>query len=302
MRIKAIINPSAGKEKGKKEFIEAMERLRADGIVESVDFLYTKKQHDAERFAAQADSAEYDLVLAAGGDGTAHEVVNGMMQGKHKTPLLLFAAGTVNDFAQSMQLPRDSAQMEKLLRSHCVRAIDLGKVRDRYFLNVCAGGMLTDVAYTTSRESKALLGRLAYIVKGAVQAPREIFNPYDFRFVIDDDEIIEDEFYLFLVANSNSVGGFNKIMPAAKSDDGLLDFIAVRSDIKDLFPIVPLIQQIRQGDHLDHPSVIYRQGRSFKAECLNQDVVLDLDGEKGDPLPAEVTAVHQCLNLLVPKD
>ena len=107
-----------------------------------------------------------------------------------------------------------------------MRPIDIGKVNGRHFINIAGGGSLTELTYEVPSRLKTMIGQLAYYMKGI----EKMINLSPTELVIRAEGIgeVEGEFMMFLIANSNSVGGFERLAPDARIDDGLLDVIAVK--------------------------------------------------------------------------
>jgi len=166
MRARVIINPSSGRQTLQRKAERLTKTLLADGTFSDVDIIRTTGAQDAYIAARYYQDWQFDLILAVGGDGTVNEVVSGLLDGKHQTPLAILAAGTVNDFAYAMKLPRSDNAMAKMIRQGKTRLIDVGQANDRFFVNVAAGGLLTDVAYKVSSDAKTVLGTLAYFSRG----------------------------------------------------------------------------------------------------------------------------------------
>ena len=154
MKARVIINPSSGRQFFQRNVSRIVEKLSRDKILREVSTVYTQGAGDAFEAASCIKTGEYDFLLAVGGDGTVNEVVNGLMYGGSDTPLSILPAGTVNDFAYAMRLPREVTPYCAMIKSFHTIPIDVGKAGDNYFLNVAAGGMLTDVAYKVPSESK----------------------------------------------------------------------------------------------------------------------------------------------------
>ena len=128
-----------------------------------IDVYTTKMQLDAMYVASRACKDKYDIIVAVGGDGTVNEVVNGVMPNKTRPKLAVYPAGTVNDFANYLKVPRTMKEFAEIIIKEKTTKIDVGLGGDRYFLNVAAAGLLTDVAYRVSSEAKTVLGNLHII-------------------------------------------------------------------------------------------------------------------------------------------
>lgn len=298
MKVRVIINPSSGRQTIQKQAYQIIDKLVADRTFTQVEIIQTSGAGDAMRAARDLKPWQTDLVMAVGGDGTVNEVVNGLMAGNHKTPLTILPAGTVNDFAYSMNIPKDTATYCDMLRKFKLREIDAGLAGDKYFLNVAAGGVLTDVAYKTPSDAKTVLGPLAYLINGAMDLPGQLWQTVPVR-VESDQELIEDEIMLFIISNTRSVGGFRNLAPQASVDDGMLDVLIVRK--MSWIDFLPLLFKLVNGEHISHKGIIYFQTEKLHISCGNScSVPLDLDGEEGDHLPITISTVKGALRLVVP--
>lgn len=298
MRIRAIINPSAGRQSLQKNADHILTRLLDEGIASKVDVFHTKGSGDAFTAARSFQPWEADLVLAVGGDGTVNEVVNGLISGRHQTPLAILPAGTSNDFAYAMKIPQTVDAYFNMVKQFRTTPVDVGRVGETCFLNVVAGGMLTDVPFKVPSEAKTVLGQMAYTLSGAIDLPSQIFRsiPITLRC---KDHLIEDDILLFIVANTTSVAGFRCMTPQASVSDGLLDVLVIHK--QGLFDILPLLAQIMSGDHLSNSRVSYFQTDSLEIFCRDScSVQLDIDGEQGPVLPAKIEVLPGAISLLIP--
>lgn len=299
MKALFIINPSSGRQNFIKGIEEIVSKLILDQIVPHIDVVYTQKQDDAYEAAYHVKPGEYDFITAVGGDGTLNEVVNGIIKGGHHTPMAVISAGTVNDFATYLNLPQTAEEFCEMIANFRCKDVDVGKVNDQYFMNVLAGGLLTDVGYKVPKELKALFGKIAYYVEGAMDIPRQVFNTMSLKFT-SEEYTKETEVIMFIVANSQSVGGLKNVAPLASVSDGLLDVLVLRK--VDVGQISNLLLKLLQGDHLNHPSVDYFQTKKIKIEPLNDmEIPVDYDGECFGEIPVEVEVIEKALKVIIPK-
>lgn len=152
--------------------------------------------------------------------------------------------------------------------------------------------MLTTLTYEVPSKVKTMLGQLAYYIKGIEKLP--FLSPMHVRFEMDG-RVIDEEIMLFLIANSNSVGGFEKLVPNAKLNDGLFDCIILKKT--SLPEFIRIATMALKGDHLKHPNVIYFQTKQLKATA-SERVDLNLDGELGSRLPCTFTALPRHIQLI----
>ncbi len=298
MRLRVIINPSSGRQALQKTAYKILDNLLAARVISQADVFRTEKAGDAYDLACHFKPWEADLILAVGGDGTMNEVINGLIDGQHKTPLAVLPAGTVNDFAYAMNIPRDVNGFCAMIRQMKILDVDAGRVGDRCFLNVAAAGMLTDVAYKVPSESKTVLGKLAYVLSGAMDLPNQFLKPVSVT--IESDNIqIEEDILLFLIANTKSVAGFRLLAPQAEVDDGLLDVVVIHR--QSFMELLPLLIQMVNGEHLDNPKVTCFQTKRLTIQYHGKEPVqLDMDGEPGPKLPVSVECVPSAIRMLIP--
>ncbi|GAY77613.1 transcription regulator [Sporolactobacillus inulinus] len=256
----------------------------------------TKHEGDATAGARKAVDRKFDLVVAAGGDGTINEVINGLAEQNYRPKLGILPLGTTNDFARAIGIPRDIVKACDVLCEGHEMPIDIGKVNDRYFVNIAGGGKLTELTYDVPSKLKTMLGQMAYFIKGIEMLPS--IRPIKVR--IDyDDRSFEGDIMLFLVSNSNSVGGFEKLAPEAKMNDGLFDLIILKAS--NLAEFIRLASMATRGEHMKDPKVIYAQASRIKVES-EEKMQLNIDGEYGGDLPGEIVNLYHHLHLIVPKE
>lgn len=217
------------------------------------------ESQDACRFARDAAGEGVDLVIAAGGDGTIHHVVNGLHasaeQGRTAPPLGIVPLGTGNDLAGALGLPTDPGEAIRLALEGSPTAIDVGRLNDGCFVNVSTGGVGAEATEEAPDEVKRVLGRLAYLVTGLKKFVA--LDPSRARFVAPEGEIYNGPFLIFAIGNGTRTGGGNFLTPHADMGDGLLDVCIVKEMSRvDLFKLLP---NLRAGTHLEHPAVLYRK-------------------------------------------
>jgi diacylglycerol kinase (ATP) len=298
LRILTIINPSSGRQYFQYNARQIIKQLLADGIASHAEIIDTKRKGDAYLAARDFAPGSVDLVFAAGGDGTVNEVINGLIDGKHDVPLAIMAAGTANDFAFSMKLPKGVKAYCSMIRRFKTRRVDIGRIGGTCFLNVAAAGILTDISFKVTSEAKTVFGMFAYLLSGAIDLSTQIdrFLPITIR---TEQKTIEDDILLFIITNTSSVGGFRNVAPHADPGDGLLDLIVVhRQSFRD---VVPLFVQMASGEHLNSSKVSYFQTSHLEISCRDDHPVqLDLDGEPGPSLPVTIEVIPSAICILVP--
>ncbi|SDY12594.1 YegS/Rv2252/BmrU family lipid kinase [Thermoactinomyces sp. DSM 45892] len=271
-RARLIYNPTAGRELVERNLAKILNRLEDAGYETSC--FATKYRWSAAEEAQAAAESGFDLVVSAGGDGTLHEVVNGLARHPNPPKLAILPAGTVNDLARALELPRDILAASNVVKEGKTKRIDVGKYGERYFINVAAAGRIAEVTYEAPSKLKTVLGPLAYYAK-AMEKLGTLSEPFPIHIETPEGEW-EIEVLLFLIANSVSVGGFQKIAPSATLHDGLLDVIIVpKTKIPDLLHLAALAYR---GQHVHDSRVIYFQTKSLNIKTP-EPLNLNLDGE-----------------------
>ncbi|MDP5277103.1 diacylglycerol kinase [Chengkuizengella axinellae] len=277
-RARLIYNPSSGREEMKRRLPEVLKKLEKGGFETSTH--ETSGQGDAIRAAEEAVKREFDVVIAAGGDGTLNEVVNGLANQPYRPKLGILPLGTTNDFARALGIPKNWSRACDIILKEYTELIDIGKVNDEYFINIAGGGSLTELTYEVPSKLKTMLGQLAYYMKGLEKLPQ--FRPIHLSIKSKEITLEDEEVMIFLIANSNSVGGMEKIAPTASLSDGLFDvFILKKCNLAEFIRIVSLTLK---GAHLNDPHVIHFKSNHLQISSSDYTQI-NLDGEYGGTLP-----------------
>ena len=289
-----ILNPHAGKAQIKDRLLQIVDLMVKKGY--DVTVYPTQAKRDALKMV-QKRAEEFDLIVCSGGDGTLDEAVSGMMLSGKKVPLGYIPAGSTNDFANSLKIPKDMVKAAEIAVSGQKFACDIGMFNQKPFVYVAAFGMFTAVSYKTRQEWKNILGHAAYLLEG-VKSLTEITS-YHLR-VECAGRVIEDEFIYGMITNSNSVGGFkNMTGKNVLLDDGKFEVTLIKmpKNIVELNAILGSLTNL-----IDDTELIY----SFKSDCITflseENVSWTLDGEYGGSLH-EVTIknIKQALEIMVKK-
>ena len=233
----------------------------------------------------------YKYILIAGGDGTVDSVVNAMAKNGVSLPIGILPAGTANDFSKFLGMPSDIEAACKQILSSEVKSVDLGSINDKYFVNVASTGLFTDVSQKTDVNLKNTIGKLAYYLKGLEELPN--FRKLHVNILSKEVEF-DGEMYLLLVFNGATAGNFN-LATRADACDGLLDIIMFKA--VQIYELLPLFIKVLKGEHLDSNKVLYFKTDYLKVEC-HEDIVTDIDGEKGPDFPLEIKCIKGGLKIL----
>ena len=268
-----VVNGHSGKGQIKNKLLDIIDIMIKEGY--HVQVHTTQEREDATKVVRE-QAKYYDLVVCNGGDGTLDEAVTGMMQSEVRTPLGYIPAGSTNDFANSLEIPKDMIQAAKTAVSGVPFSCDVGEFNGDYFIYVAAFGIFTDVSYATSQELKNALGHVAYILEGAKRL--HTIKSYHMRVEYDGNEI-EGDFLLGMITNSTSVGGFkNMTGKDVKLDDGMFEVTLIHKpkNIIELNTIIASLTNLKdETDLID----------SFRADSVKfyseEEIPWTLDGEFG---------------------
>lgn len=291
-RARIIYNPTSGREIFKKHLAEVLQKLEKAGYEASCHA--TTGAGDAQKAARIAVERKYDTLLIAGGDGTINEVINGLAEQEYRPKIGIIPTGTTNDFARALKIPRDIEAAIDVITTGDTIPVDIGRMNDSYFINIAGGGRLTELTYEVPARMKTVLGQLAYYLKGIEMLPSIRSTDVSIEY---DGKLFEGEIMLFLVALTNSVGGFEKLAPDASINDGLFTLLILKkSNLADLIKIATLASR---GEHLQDPNLIYAKANHIKVKSEHK-MQLNIDGEYGGLLPAEFHNLYRHFEVFVP--
>jgi diacylglycerol kinase (ATP) len=297
MRLLLVFNPHAALGRARRLLPEVRGALEAFA---SLDVLLTQRRGHAGSALAGLDLRSYDGVIAAGGDGTLFEVVNGLCgrSGDDRAPLGVVPVGTGNAFARDLGLlPGDWARGIGIVRSGRLRPVDVGRVvcagagdtSSYYFLNIVGAGLPVDAMRTAERIK--LVGAPAYSIAALWHALR--LRSHRFRLELDG-EVVEEEALFVEVSNTRYTGTSFLMAPAAACDDGLLDVTLVRRLSRRR--LLRLFPTIYSGRHVGHPEVLTRRARRIRI-MAPAGLALAPDGEFRGHAPAVISCLHRELRM-----
>ena len=291
-KLMMILNPRAGRNKSRAPLFEACRTLSEAGYLLSVRA--TAAAGDAKALAAER-GADFDTVVAVGGDGTLNECVSGLMTLEGPPPLGYFPHGSTNDFASSLRLSPDPAEAAAAMLRAVPRKLDVGQWNGRYFVYVASFGAFTRSSYSASQTAKNALGYFAYILEGMKDL--DSLRPYPVRLTADG-ETLDGEYLFGAVSNSTSIGGLMKLEPdSVVLDDGQFELLLIPSpkSVSDLNELVMgLLNQQYQGH-----GVVFRHVSSLRLET-EADLPWSLDGEYAPSVPVvEIVNRPQALTMLL---
>ncbi|HEV2805897.1 MAG TPA: diacylglycerol kinase family protein [Chthoniobacterales bacterium] len=291
--ISVILNPSAGSAADLDDIVAKISRLRG------VDIRLTTKPGSAARFAKTALAKGRRMIIAAGGDGTLNEVINGIGENLGGAAVGLIPLGTGNDFARTIGVPADIEQALELIRAGETRPVDLVRVTSdevRYFVNVSAGGFSGLVNEKLTPQMKKTWGPLAYLRSAAAALPD--LRAYQTTLAFDNAESLRIELYNVVVANGRYVAGGTLIAPDASIDDGLLDIVLIPK--RPAGELAMLAAQVALGTHLTSDAIVFRRAAKLTVNS-KPGMWFNVDGELVGNEPARFEILPGALRFVAPK-
>lgn len=289
-----IVNPKAGAAKDLDALLKQLERLKPGKI-----FL-SRKFGDAEARARSAVEHGFDEILAAGGDGTLNEVINGVAQHFGKVRIGLIPLGTGNDFARCLDLPAGVEENIDVVLAGKSITVDVVKARSRrvrHFINVSTGGFSGCVDEKITPQIKRTWGSLAYLRAAAAALPK--LQGYQTSVVLNDDEELSLCLYNVVVANGRYVAGGMPIAPEADFADGMLDVVLIPK--RPTSEMVLLAAEIILGKHLSSNMVIAKRAKKVAVKS-RPGMWFNVDGELVGNSPVTFSILPRALRFLVAKE
>ena len=285
-----VFNPKAGKGKIKTHLLDIVDIFSSHNY--EIIIRSTQAPRDAyEKAKEYADSV--DLIVCSGGDGTLDEVVTGIMEVDSSVPIGYIPAGSTNDFANSLFMPKNMIRVAEMIMAEELYHCDIGRFNQKTFAYVAAFGLFTDVSYETDQDLKNVLGHVAYVLEGV----KRLFDIKSYHMKVSSEEVqVEDDFIVGMITNSRSVGGFKNLTGKnVDMNDGFFEVTLI------VHPKNPLqLQEIMTALVMaeDNTDMIY----SFKTRQLtmetDEEVPWTLDGEfGGNHSYVEIENRHKALNL-----
>lgn len=294
-RLLFIYNPKAGKGQIRNHLLDIIDTFVKAGY----EVAARPTQYAGEAVEIAADAAKkYDLVVCSGGDGTLDEVVTGIMKSAPGVPVGYIPAGSTNDFANSLRIPKSMKRAAEAAVGGRLYACDVGSFNDNTFVYIAAFGLFTDVSYETSQEVKNVLGHMAYILEGMKKLAA--VKSYHMK-ITTQDAVIEDDFLYGMVTNSTSVGGFKGITGKfVDLSDGVFEVTLVKRP-KNLEELNQILGALTLRD-IDAAQMYCFKTSYIKFET-DEELAWTLDGEFGGKHTTVVIEnMKQALHIMTPPE
>ena len=292
-RVLLIMNPKAGRTTSKLKIDNFRKTLERYGFRPQLHLTeYAGHSTDLVRQYGEG----FEMIVCSGGDGTLNEVVSGVMELKNRPVIGYLPAGTTNDFAKTVRVPKLIEQSVAMMAKGKIQTVDCGRFNGRTFVYVASFGAFTRVSYGTSQDAKNVFGRSAYIFDG-IQSAFEI-RPYHAR-VTTDDAVYEDDFIFGAVTNALCVGGvMNLPRDMVGLSDGRFEVLLIKNvdNPEDLPDTIHACIDL----NYDNDNVILTQSKHVNIE-FTEDTPFTLDGEfAGANRQVDIEIVNPGFDLLIP--
>ena len=290
-----IYNPKAGKGQIKTHLLDIIDIFVKAGY--EVTARPTQYAGEAIELAASVRE-DYEMVVCSGGDGTLDEVVTGVMRSGRRIPIGYIPAGSTNDFANSLYLPKNMKKAAQVAVSGNRFSCDVGKFNQNNFVYIAAFGMFTEVSYETNQAMKNLLGHMAYLLEGAKKLTA--IKSYRMK-IVTENTVIQDDFLLGMITNSISVGGFKGITGKyVDLSDGRFEVTLIKRP-KNLEDLNQIINALTLRD-IDAARMYCFKTEKLEIFC-EEEVAWTLDGEFGGRhTRVLVENNRQAMQIVVPKE
>ena len=291
-KIHFVLNPKAGNGISLKIFQEIEGELKSN----NVKYTLFKSQGKNEIFnhVISDEIPDCDVICAMGGDGTIHEITDGLMQSGKASDLAfsIIPSGTGNAFAQTLGELKPKKAIQKILDGERLK-IDAMEIKQgsktSYAVNIIGWGMASRVNQIS--DQLRILGGIRYNIASLIGIATMKKKKLILRM---DDEVINEDALFFLALNTVYTGKGMKMAPDADFTDGLIDIIMFKSATK--LQVVNIFLKLFSGKHIFDPRVTYKQVESFKLESEGDD--LNIDGENQGHTPIDVRVVKKCITLI----
>ncbi len=292
-----IYNPYSGKGTIKSKLVKIIDTLTETG--HEVTMHPTQSQLDAcetVKRICKEDHEKYDFILCSGGDGTLNEVIQGLMKSENKLPVAYIPSGTTNDFARSINTPKDIEKaLDSLIKGE-KQALDVGSFNDQYFTYIAAFGALTEVSYETPQQTKNLLGHVAYILEGLKHIKK--IQSYNLKIEYDGN-VITGEYMYGMISNTAYVGGLLS-MGDFSLNDGQYEVTLIKTPNTpaELQSVLSSLLNIKQAINTEYVS--FFRTSSIKITC-DSELTWTIDGEcGGDQRDVLISNNQQAVQFIIP--
>lgn len=255
----------------------------------------TEKAGDAEIIAREFGS-DFDLLISLGGDGTLHEVINGIAELKTPPLVVILPTGTCNDFARSLNITLNIKEAAENILNREIKSVNIGKINERYFTNFVGTGLITQISENINPNTKNLMGKISYYT-AAVKTLKE---QDDFHFKLTtENETIEDDAAMIIILNGTHAGSTFVPVKSIDLQDDLFDvFIVYDAGLALLMKYIT--QKENFEDQVTKDEIKHIQAKKIKIST-ERNMDLDTDGEVYLKTPIEISLSEKNIEFVTGK-
>lgn len=290
-----IANLVAGRANISEKLGEIINRFTKAGY--EVTVYITQSSGDATERTLYACENDFDVLVCAGGDGTLSQCLHGLMQSSRKIPIGYIPAGSTNDFARSLGIPKLALDAADWIVSGKPKNIDIGLFNEKHFSYIAAFGAFTNVTYETSQNVKNIFGHLAYLLNGITQLHTLRSKKMRVEF---NGEVIEDSFIFGMVSNTGSIAGLLS-MNDFQLDDGLFEVMLVKMPLNPLQLQRVIHSLLNISEEIDSEYIRFFHASDITFTSLGDSAISwTLDGEfGGDSEVNRIRSLKQAIPFIV---
>jgi YegS/Rv2252/BmrU family lipid kinase len=304
-----VVNPASAGGRTLKRWNDL--RPKIEGANLNFDVKFTKRRGCGVDFAKEAVViGGYEAIVSVGGDGTANEVVNGLMDSGLSLGELpaftIFPSGTGSDSVRTLGIPKDVDGFLRVVEANVPKLVDIGVAqfvtvddtrRSRYFLNACdvgIGATVANMVNSMNQDHEKKSGKGKYFRSIMEQVFK--FKAFDVACVADGHPYQIKKTVIVAVCNGMFFGGGVKVSPVSKMDDGVLELLATNQVSK--LGLLGLVSKVYNGSHVPHPKVRFRRSETVEIK-LEVPQLLEMDGEvQGGVTEVEFSIIPHAIKVL----
>jgi len=290
-KLALIYNPNSGDRSFGSSLDEVVQVMQSGGF--NVLVHRSESPESIRAFIASLKDERVDTVVASGGDGSINMAINAIMDNCLAVRFGIIPSGTANDFSLYLGVPKNPVAAAEIIAAGKTEFMDLGKVNDKYFMNVFAAGYPAEVSNISYGGAKNLLGKMAYYMRGVGELQN--FTPITVD-ITNSHGTRREELMFALVLNGTGAGGFVNLVPGGSASDGVLDFLAVRKC--SLAAIPPLLIKIARAEHLNDENIVHFRDNFIQLQSFGKPST-NIDGEEGPPMSVVIKNIPKAIEMYV---
>lgn len=293
-----IYNPNSG---NSKIIFENFDNITSKFLKKNISLTLYSISKNYDHLINLIKEHQFDIIILSGGDGTLSRTLTQLYNAKITFPNIgIFPLGTSNDFARCLHLGEDIDSWIDNIIDGKPQSIDFGLINDNtVFLSSYAGGLFTKISYSTDKNMKKNIGKLAYFINGI----NELINIKKFKLhlKLDDDTLIEEKAILYMIINGEGAGGFNTLDNTANMSDGLMNIIIVK-ETKSAIDISTLLFDLMNNNLVNNNFVRTLTAKKCEIKKIKKDINVSIDGEEGENEDVSIKFISDRLKIFVPKN